>query len=588
MNYLNQRLVNFNKFQEILDNEKSENCGDQLQLQLADGDDQSIILPTLRFLGSGAYGLAFSLEHQELASRNINIVAKISKSTIRQNVLETGYGLAITKIVERGDSPNLPLFAYCKGARNKENCICVKNCEFQNTINGIVSSHDRDKLENIMKNKCYISFAEKLDGDAHHFFMSMCGRETEETVAKHLFSCLAQLMFGLKELSKYGLAHTDMHGANILIKQRICNDRNATPYLNYQYDGHTFSVAHMDTLCVIWDFGFISKKGKTLEQLNFTENFMKQVFNGEHKNWRQWKTSVLYDVARFMMNILAIISLHEARYPMIFDFCNRVFIELTSLLQDLELQDDDDATDKLNNPIHYVRRLFVSMFSNAQMGQWWNEVVKIDAAINPDQVLASYPSHIERDNEIAQSIDLLEDEGISPVVPWNVRLEQQAAHVKRLQQELLYAQQQMQQMQQMQQGFQSVVLVQPPQQSVVQATLPPRQSLIQPRQSLIPQQQSVVQATWPQQQSVVQATWPQQQSIVEAQPQQSLMPPRQSLIQPRQSLIPPQQSIVQATWPQQQSIVEAQPQQSFGKKRTKRNNKRRKQKRTKRNNKRRY
>jgi hypothetical protein len=372
-------------------------------------------------LGNGVYGFAFSLEDQELANRNINVVAKISNSTKRQNILETGYGLAITKIVERGDSPNLPLFAYCKGARNKENCICTQNCDFQNPINGVAAS-DNDKLQNIMKNKCYVSFAEKLDGDANHFFRNMFQqRETEETFAKHLFSCMVQLMFGLKELDKYGLAHTDMHASNILVKQRICNDPDATPFLNYTYEGHTFSVAHMDTLCVIWDFGFISKKGKNLDQLGFTESFMSRIFNGENKNWEGWQTSVLYDIARFMAHIMEIITRDMDQYPLVYEFCYNTFFALTTLLK-------IGYEEKTNDPIFYVKRLFPSMISNDRMEQWWGEVVRIDDPINPVQILASYPAHMSRDNQIMQSIDRLEDEGDAQDVQWNDRLQQQAAN----------------------------------------------------------------------------------------------------------------------------------------------------------------
>ena len=424
MNYLNQRITNFNKFQEILDNDQSENCGDRLQLQLVDGDDQSIITPSLRFLGRGVYGFAFSLEDQELVNRNINVVAKISNSTKRENILETGYGLAITKIVERGDSPNLPLFAYCKGSRNKENCICTQNCDFQNPINGVVQA-DNDKLQHIMKNKCYVSFAEKLDGDAKRLFSEMFLVESEETFAKHLFSCITQLMFGLKELDKYGLAHTDMHAHNILIKQRICDDPNATPYLNYTYDGNTYSINHMDTLFVIWDFGFISKKGKHLGQLGFSEPYMERIFNGEHKNWQQWQTSVLYDIARFIAHIMEIISQDASRFQMVYEFCLNVFYAFTTLLK-------IGYEEKANDPIFFVKRLFPSMISHGQMEQWWNDIVKMDVAVHPDQILARYPSHVTRDNEIVQQIDHLEDEVQSPDVAWNALLQQQADNATRL------------------------------------------------------------------------------------------------------------------------------------------------------------
>lgn len=427
MNYLDHRVENFKQFQTILDREESKNCGDRLQLQMIENDPNSVIVPQLNYLGNGVYGFAFSLHDQQLSDRNMNVVVKISKSTHAQNIMETGYGLVISKIVENGDCPNLPLYAHCKGGPNKEECICIGNCNFNNQINGLdrVNPSSRSNLQTIMNEKCFVSFAEKLDGNLSRFFIEMGQqRVSQEDFAKHFFSAISQVIFGLKELSDHGLAHTDLHSENILIKQHITADPMAQPYLKYTYDNDAYAINHMDTLCVVWDFGFIGKKGKLLTSHGFSDAFMDRIFFQETQNWKRWKTSLLYDIARLIAHFKMMFETNRiisARYPIVSAYINRLFMALTSLLNI-----NDNEKNRTEEPLFYLKELFPNLIKDPMLRGWWNETVKINRLINNQQILKSYPSS----QNVKHLFHQLEIESQLPIPRWSPIVQQQQAQLQ--------------------------------------------------------------------------------------------------------------------------------------------------------------
>jgi serine/threonine protein kinase len=271
-----------------------------------------------------------------------------------------------------------------------------------------------------MTRNCFVSFAEKLDGNLSRFFIEM-GRQrvSQEEFAMHFFSSISQIIFGLKELSDHGLAHTDLHSENILIKQHIAADPTVQPYLTYTYDNDLYVIDHMDTLCVVWDFGFIGKKGKLLTSHGFSDAFMDRIFFRETQNWKKWKTSLLYDIARLIAHFKTMFEtnrINPSRYPIVSAYINQLFMALTSLLNI-----NDNEKNRTEEPLFYLKELFPNLIKDPMMTGWWRQTIKINQLVNIQEILKSYPSP----QNINRQFKLLEIESELPVARWSQIVQQQ-------------------------------------------------------------------------------------------------------------------------------------------------------------------
>jgi hypothetical protein len=126
----------------------------------------------------------------------------------------------------------------------------------------------------------------------------------------------------------------------------------STPYIQYIYDTSSynneqgqniqfntskFTLTHGNVLAVLWDFGFVTRRGENPTRLRFDNmEFMRAVFgedsvqefNQGEKYYQKWSIGSLYDITRLIQSLKRHLIDHIQEYPNSY----QVFNELSNVL----------------------------------------------------------------------------------------------------------------------------------------------------------------------------------------------------------------------------------------------------------------
>jgi hypothetical protein len=423
MSYLQNRVANFDKFKAMIGHPNSQQCGSSFKLVDHDG---TVFEPTLKFLGAGAYGIAFELENRRLSSKNINVVLKVANTTKHgksddEVYNEIFFNLWFSNEVEEGRCMHFPLFSNCKengGAPNAVDdpadaylaaieklvldCDCGPSiggnggCSFVSSRIAQLSMQDRVKvrhISNTLQNGCLVSFSEKYDGNLDDYLMSISGRndldqnEQDRHMLIQIMNATVQLIFALSEMNKLKFSHSDTHTGNIFYK-RLEGDEDPHDF-QYEYqddDGDEYKLtSQSNKLYILADFGFTGKKieGEKMHNLNEDitngsflddlkdgcDNATKNAMNGA--NYKKWKRSSLYDLYRFMLSLIyyGLNPNRTIKYPNVVIFVSSILIFLYNKLKQLE---SDPIQQVDYNPLTFFNDIPTVLPKRHEVLLFWN------------------------------------------------------------------------------------------------------------------------------------------------------------------------------------------------------------------------
>jgi hypothetical protein len=316
MNYIIDRIENFEQFFDIINDPRSRQCGDTFLLHV-DGQD---IVPVLRELGRGVYGITLGVEDPELEDKGLNVVIKISSSSDHRNAIEIFYSLMLSNLVRNGGVPNFPLFSKCQPRIGDDimDCDCGEKvdeksgCTFENNVfisksGDIRLMGNQQFLHSSQRSGCLLSFSDRMDFSLRDFLEN--SPNSDEDMLYLLCSITSQLILAFKELYNRGLSHNDTHIGNILLKTNITDDFDLDTIkyvVNNDGETDTYYVKHENVFAVLADFGFMMPSRTVVNNVQQIGNDMDDMLPkwfGEGCNFSDWQRSSIYDMARYAVSL---------------------------------------------------------------------------------------------------------------------------------------------------------------------------------------------------------------------------------------------------------------------------------------------
>jgi hypothetical protein len=294
-----------------------------------------------------------------------------SMENSRENVGEIVVGYELSQLTLNGETPHLPLYSKCfsydGNQDNPNNCFCPIHggCFYATNVNIYGMRNISPQIKNLPinektqafidrqdNNRCLLSFSEKLDIDLEDIIDKKISKGLSDLhMFKFIIILLIQSIMGLKAMYNAGYIHSDLHHKNILIKKNMYEA--FTPYIQYIYDTTSynneqgqniqfntskFTLTHGNVLAVLWDFGFVTRRGVNPSRLSFDDmEFMKAIFGTDaiqifndtgERYYQKWSIGALYDITRLIQSLKSQLIYHNQEYPSSF----QVFNELSNVL----------------------------------------------------------------------------------------------------------------------------------------------------------------------------------------------------------------------------------------------------------------
>ena len=244
---LKKRIQNYNRIGKILKTiDSDEKCG--------------LKSFSYKKIGSSSrYGIVYRLsflKNLKLPS----IVVKVMDKTRTSNIYESTYYEMFKEKVLKKKTPHFPL--------TWEGTICDNKCNFIDIDNiGNKDETMREKWKSIKKDKCFLIFSELFSGDLSKYASVIKDYPLHYKISLTC-SMIFQVMMGFYTLQLYGLAHNDLHTDNVLYYS-ICKEgkedmeKKNKKYLKYKVGKKTYYLEIYQHMFVLWDFGKISRYGKS-------------------------------------------------------------------------------------------------------------------------------------------------------------------------------------------------------------------------------------------------------------------------------------------------------------------------------------